>query len=230
MAKRSTPQYPSNSLGVNIPVRNGRDTPEEEELIETEELEKEDLPERRPKARLKKKKRNTLFSFLFREGKDIVIYIWSEVFLPGVKEMIQSGLENGIDMAFNGTDDYSGYGGKRNRSGGPRVISYNDYFNGSSRSKRNKRRTRPKRANRLDGITFEFPGEARQVLNTMIEAQDEYGVVSISDFLEAAGLHETIEPTDTVRGWGENISRAKIRKTNDNDFVIDFPRPENISE
>ena len=94
---------------------------------------------------------------------------------------------------------------------------------------RNKR-TKPKRTNRLDGISFEFAPEAREVLNKLINLQEEYGAVSISDYLEEAGLHENIEPIDTVKGWRENIRRAKVKRTKDNDYVIEFPRAENISE
>lgn len=229
-SKKQTPNFPPNSIREKVPIRNNGGSSLSIESEDEEEIQEVEEQIKKPRGRIKKRKRNTLFSFLFREGKEIVVYVWEEVFIPGIKEMFQTSLENGIDMIFNGPDEYEDRHGRRRRSGGPRIISYNDYFQDNSRSRKSRRTPRPRKMSRIDGISFEFAAEARQVLSSLIDLQREYGSVSVSDYLEASGMSEAVQTMDTVRGWGEEIRRAKILKTKDNDYVIDLPKERNISE
>lgn len=239
MAKKTIPsndledQFPSNSrfkkAEENLPVRNDREDLPNDEIVDNQENIKDPIAKAKIKKKRKKRK-NTVFSFIYREGKEILLYLWEDVLIPGIKETVQSGLENGIEMMFNGPDeDYRGSRTRR-RSGEPRIISYNDYFQSDSRKSRRMRPTRERRrTSKLDGISFEFIHEARQVLNHLKNIQEEYGCVSVSDYLEASGLTENIEAVDSVRGWDESIQRASISRTRDNDFIINLPRTISIS-
>lgn len=74
-----------------------------------------------------------------------------------------------------------------------------------------------------DALTFATRGEAEQVLETMLEAIDVYGFVSVADLYDFAEVDPQYQKwTDNKYGW-TNLSRATTKRTRDG-YTLALPK------
>lgn len=168
------------------------------------------------KGSVKKKKnnvRNIKDTFVSEEANNVTSYVVSEILVPTIKKTIVDIITNAAEMIF-------GTGSSRRSSGGSGTyVSYNKYS-----SSRNDRfasgSTRIANVYSYDDILFETRADAERVLENMDEAMDKYGLVSVADMCDLAGVR--CDYTDSNYGW-TNIRSADIIRVRDG-WIIKMPK------
>lgn len=179
--------------------------------------------------------------FIAEDIHNIKEYLWNEVVVPSIKNLISDGVSNFIDMLLFGQTrggrtafglsnsvkritPYSSLYSTNNVSGN-RVVKYNDI--------------QPERPRGLDryscqDILIEFsPNEspndtknrATYVLTRMRMYLNEYGMVAVADLYDAVGIVPDKE--DNHWGW-RDLSRASIQSCRDG-YLIRMPAVEPIN-
>lgn len=133
------------------------------------------------------KKASIFSSVIADDAASIGSYIINDVIVPTVKRAIVDAVSDGVSMLFLGEKTSS-----KKRSSGD-YISYRDYSR-SSRD-RDESSSRP----RYDDIVLERKSDAEEVLSTLDDIIDEFGVASINDLYELVGIHG--EYTNNKYGW-----------------------------
>ena len=72
-----------------------------------------------------------------------------------------------------------------------------------------------------DEIIFDSRGEAEEVLDNMFELLTEYGIVSVMDYYDLAGV--STKHTDQNYGW-DDLSSAVVKRISRDEHIIDLPR------
>lgn len=142
--------------------------------------------------------------------------LFKDVLVPGVKKLLSNLLKDGIDMILNGNVD------RRSSSDrfGAEYVSYNKYSDrryddrpvGGGYSSRN--------SYSFNEYIFDTKADAERVLARLDEAIGMYGVVSVADLRDVAGLSQ--EYTDNKYGW-TNIRNAEIRRVSDG-WLLKMPK------
>lgn len=167
------------------------------------------------KGKVKVKKKSELHkfasSFVSEDASKVKSYVIGDVLIPAIKKAISDIITNGIDMILYGETGHS------RRSSSSRV-SYSKYYD----DRRDDRRSDSSLRSRydVDDVLFETRDEAKDVLERMDELIDTYGVASIADFYDLAGV--TGNYTDNKYGW-TNLSAADVVRVRDG-FMIKLPR------
>lgn len=165
-------------------------------------------------VRTKKKSEMSKFRdvFIAEDVSNVKSYIVMDVLIPAAKKAISDIVSNGIDMILYGETK------GRKSSVNASYISYRDYG-----LKRDDRRpsSRGRNAFSYDEIIFDNYGEADDVITRMGELLDTYGVVSVADMYDLAGL--TCDFTFNKYGW-TSIRNAEVRRSGDG-YVIKLPNP-----
>lgn len=166
-------------------------------------------------VRTKKKGEISKFKdvFISEDMSNVKSYIIMDVLIPAAKKAISDIVSNGIDMLL--------YGETRGRKSSVNAsyVSYRDYS--SKRDDRRPSATRSRNVFDYDEIIFDDRGEAEDVITRMGELLDTYGVVSVADMYDLAGL--TCDFTFNRYGW-TSIRTAEVRRTGDG-YTIKLPRP-----
>ena len=162
------------------------------------------------KTKKKSELRKLADTFISEDATSIKSYIILDVLIPSAKKAISDIVTNGIDMLLYGES-----GVRRNRSSSSRV-SYRDYYDSHRR-----RDDRPIRSGyTYDDIIFDDRGEAEEVRERMDELIDAYGVVSVADMFDLAGI--TCQYTDNNYGW-TNIRNATVERVRDG-YILRMPK------
>lgn len=138
-------------------------------------------------------------------------YILMDVLIPAFKKAISDIVTNGIEMILYGEVGRSGKRPTADR------VSYRDYYDSS----RDRDRAKPAARYSFSDLTFENRGDAERVLDRMDELIATYGMVSVADMLDTAGIVPNY--TDNKYGW-TSLRNAKVIRTRDDDYMIDLPR------
>lgn len=150
-------------------------------------------------------------TFINEDVENVKSYILMDVLVPAAKKAISDIVVNGIDMIL--------YGEVRDRKpGNSSYVSYNKYSSGRDRDDRSSYRTRTGYSH--DDIVLDTRGEAEAILNNMDGLIDTYGVVSVADLYDLAGI--SCSYTDNKYGW-TNIRNADIIRVRDG-YVIKMPK------
>ena len=206
---------------------------EEDEVLikEGKELVKRRVLPPNVKTRVRKK---TFFqrigqTFLGEDAGSVGLYIVQDVLIPAAKETIQSMITGGIDMLLYGERGRSYSPIKRNRE----RTSYSSYYNNSPGRFDRREGTRSREISRtpgihsdLDGISWERPGDAEEVMDALEETLEEYGQVSVADYYEMAGVGALTQWTDYKWGW-LSLDRARIVRTHSG-WELSLPRPREL--
>lgn len=164
-------------------------------------------------AKVKKKSEVRKFAdiFLAEDIANVKNYIFSDVLIPTIKKAISDIVTNGVDMVLYGETE-------RTKRGSASKIQYGSMFKSSDRRE-------PVSRNRgiadYDDIIFDSRGAAETVLSVMDEAVDKYGVVSVGDMYDLAGI-TTTNYTVNKYGWSD-LSTAQVVRVRDG-FMIKLPR------
>ena len=177
------------------------------------------------KGKAKTKKKSELSriasNIISEEAKSIKEYAIYDVVIPVVKDTITQLIKGSIDMLFYG-EVRSSSSSRRNSSNASRV-SYRDYYDD-----RNTRRdlTRTSTRYSYDDITFECRQDAEEVLNRMDEIVEQYGVVTVADLFDLAGITGN-GYTDQNYGWTSTRS-ASVERNRHGEFFLKLQRPSSI--
>lgn len=121
-----------------------------------------------------------------------------------IREGIKNKIANGVDKAIFGEER------PRYRS----KVSYSNYYDRYSTRRRELRQL-------ADEVIFETRKTAEKVLGEMKDIHEKYGVVTVADFFELAG----IDPVYTDNAWGWiDLSDAKVIRVRAG-YHIDLPEP-----
>lgn len=155
-------------------------------------------------------------SFFGDDGKGVLHYVIYDVLIPAAKSTISDMVSGGIEVLLFG--DTKGRNVKRDK--GKSFVSYSSYYNGIS-DKRDRDRDRSSRArHNFDDIVFETRGEAEEVLSCLVDLIEDYGMASVGDYYDLAGI--TSNFTDDKYGW-DNLSSASVSRDR-NGYVINLPK------
>ncbi|MCC8151381.1 MAG: hypothetical protein LIO96_08000 [Lachnospiraceae bacterium] len=168
------------------------------------------------KAKTKKKgeMRKLAEVFVPEDTESVKSYIFEDVFVPAVKDILLDTVK-----ALLGVGDS---GSSRKRTGASRV-SYQKYYDG--RDRREERSSRRRVGYDYDDVILETRADAVEVLDGLDEAIDVYGVVSVADLYDLAGLEHNY--TDNKYGW-DDIRSASIVRLRNNEYMIKMPKAKPI--
>ena len=175
------------------------------------------VPNRReiePVVRGKKRSRG---SGLAVEVQSISNSLFAEIVLPAIKNAIVDFFSNGVAMMMFGQSN-SGYGGRE-----PRHRSYDRPYRQRSpkRHRREPRYAEPEEV--FEDIFYRSRSDAELVLGKMMSLTADYGVATMGDLYNLAGLSSN--RTHERYGWTD-LGGTRVQYTPNDGYVIDFPEPE----
>lgn len=182
--------------------------------------EKPDHQEKVISGSAKKVKKNGLEKmadvFVEEDLKSVKQSVLRENVIPGTKELIANTLHNAIDLIFFGESNHRQ---ARKRNG---YTSYSQIF--TSKNAANGGVTNKPRRNRhsYQEISVETRDEANDILEALADQIETYGIASVADLYEFAGLDT--DWTDNDYGW-EDITEASVIRRSHDEYVIRMPRP-----
>lgn len=182
---------------------------------------KEKLPEKKVEKVIKGnaniKKRSELSKvkdmFISEDARNVKSYVILDVLIPAIKKAVSDIVTNGIDMILYGE---TGHSKKSSPVGG---ISYRNYYDRKDDDYRYGG-SRARTGYSQDDIIVDSRGEADEILERMDELIATYGVVSVADLYDLAGI--TCAYTDNKYGW-TSIRNAEVRRVRDR-YVIKMPK------
>lgn len=153
-------------------------------------------------------------AFFSEALQDVIDYIFNEVLIPSLKELVREFIE----VWLFGTGD--GYYRRRSRH------DRDDLVRELRRERREETRTR-KRKLSISSIEFETRSEAASVLNQMNEYCRKYGVCSVSAFYDFIDCDRPDDWTHDRWGWGWNeLDRARVIRKNNGWYAISIAEPD----
>ena len=151
--------------------------------------------------------------FISEDVANVKSYVLMEVLVPAVKKAISDIVTDGIDMIL-----YGSTGGHKKSSTNASYVSYRSYSDKKDDRYYDSRNTRTGYS--YDDIILNTRSEAEEVLLSMNELLDRYGVVSVADLYDLVGV--TGNYTDNRYGW-TNIRNAEVVRVRDG-YLLKFPR------
>lgn len=183
--------YPSNSFKSR----------EEKKKLEDKKVEKV------VKGKVKTKKKSGIQkltgNIISEDAKSVKSYILMDVLVPAVKDAIEDIVTNGIHMLLRGEASPRYKGGS-----GVSKISYNKVYDSKDR-RYSRSESRARIGYNFDDIVLETRGEAEEVLSSMDDLIERYGIVSVADMYELVGIIANY--TDNKYGWTSLRSAEAVR-------------------
>ena len=179
------------------------------------------------KAKVKEKtfKQKCKEAIIAEDVGDLKEYAVLKVLIPAAKKTIRNLIMNTIDIRFFGKV----LGGGESSSKGGRVVDYDRYSRLSREDdddyiprKRSESSSQTLRMDELSNVQFESEDAAVNVLRYLRGAVEEYGMVTVADFLEKADLR-----ANTIhRKWGwYDLDRASVEYDPDTElYYISLPK------
>lgn len=166
------------------------------------------------KVRKKSSARKVLNFFAADDAQDIGSYILLDVIKPAAKKLIWDILAGGLKMALFGDADTGS-----TKPGSASRISYQKFYE-KDRDRVPVRSGRSRLGYDFDDIILETRSEAEDILGRMDEIVDNYGIVSVADFYDLAGIEGN--HTDNKYGWTD-IRNASIIRSHGG-YIIKLPK------
>ena len=140
-------------------------------------------------------------------------YVFMDVFVPAVKELLYKILVDSADMFL-----FGGTGSHKSKSGSK--VSYRSYYD----DKRDRRDDRPTTRSRFDYDDIIYPNrrDAEAVRSQMLEILDNYQLVSVLDMYDLAGMGNEAPYTANRYGW-TNLRNAEVKRVRDG-YIIELPK------
>lgn len=152
---------------------------------------------------------------------DVKEYLVWDVLLPALKDTISDLFKKGIDAMLFGDSRPNTV----KRSGSTSKVSYSSYYEREKeRKNRGYRRYNRRAGHSFDDVIFERRNDAENVLEQLVDITYQYGLCSVADFYELAGIDS--EYTDEKWGWGE-LSEARVERVR-NGYIVNLPKPEQL--
>lgn len=177
-------------------------------------------------------------------GKEVGGYIFQEVLVPSLKEVVIETITQFVENALRRPDQEVGYRGRPRWAQGYRPSGRSGYiqYNNSSGSRSSswdrerdaRRRDEPPYSTRRERSGFELKEviflthhDADNVIRELEHVASEYGHASVVDYYDAIGM--THEYTDERWGWyGNTLSRAHVKRLAHQEFILVLPPPERL--
>lgn len=154
--------------------------------------------------------------FISEDAANVKSYVIMDVIVPAFKKLVYDIFTDGIDMILYGG---SGGGGRKKTSSGNK-ISYRSYYD-DRREDRRESSYRDRKRFDYDDIEFESRVEAEAVRNEMMDCTERYGMVSVADMYDMAGLSAPY--TSSNFGW-TSIRTSEVKRVRGGKYVIELPR------
>lgn len=151
--------------------------------------------------------------FISEDAANVKSYIFMDVLVPAIKKAISDIVVDSIDMIF-----YGGSGGGRRKSSSGNKVSYRSYYDDRHDNRRESYRN-PGRFDYED-IVLTYRSEAEAVRDEMMDCIERYGMVSVADMYDIAGL--TPPHTANKYGW-TSIRTAEVKRVRDG-YILDLPK------
>lgn len=155
--------------------------------------------------------------FISEDIANVKSYIFMDVLVPAIKKAIYDIVTNGVDMFLYGNTG----SGKSKTTGSGSKVSYRNYYdqkNGSN--SRGSENTKSSNGFEYDDIEFGTRGEAEAALEQMRDAVARYGMVTVADLYDMAGL---VAPfTSQKYGW-YTVDGVSVTRTRDG-YILKLPR------
>ncbi len=162
-------------------------------------------------------------AFISDDFKNVRSYLLFDVIVPAVKDTTMNFLTSGLEMLFYGESR-----GNRNirRDGRRTYTDYSSYHGNRNTPPFTPNRApsysyNPRAAHDFSAITFESRKDAENVLSMLVDFTVQYGMTSVADFYELAGVDSSY--TDQGFGWSE-LSTACVDRVR-NGYILRLPRP-----
>lgn len=156
--------------------------------------------------------------FVPEDTENVKSYILMDIIIPGIKNAIA----DVVSIILFGE---AGHIGKSSRDRGSK-ISYQRYYRDEREDRRDFGRPKASAGFDYDDIIFETRGDADLVLDQLESAIAIYGIVSVADLYDLAGI-TCRSYTANRYGWTD-IRTAKVIRTRDG-YVLQLPRTVQIN-
>lgn len=153
--------------------------------------------------------------FISEDASSVKSYIFEDVLIPTVKKVISEIVSNSVDIILYGG---SGRGGSGRRS--ENKVSYRSYYDDRHDDRRDTDRYNPRSRFEYEDIVFNTRGEAEAVRRQMLDVIERYGMVTVADMYDMAGL--TAPYTGNGYGW-TNIRSAEPVRVRDG-YILRLPK------
>lgn len=148
---------------------------------------------------------------------DAAGYVFTEVLVPALKNMLSDMIQNGTDIIL--------FGESRGGSRRSRRIDGSNYVSYSSYADDNRRPVYSYGGRyRVDDIILESKADAEDVMDNLIETIDKYGVATVADLYDLIG--KSSQYTDNDYGWTD-LSLSKTRPVREG-WLLDLPKPKSV--
>lgn len=164
-------------------------------------------------SEFKKFKKN----FFAEDAKTVKGQVFTSVIIPGIQRLITDMVKTSIDVLI--------YGGRSrdNRDSRSGYVSYSSYSSRNARSEYNKIPEAVYNKNTafsFNEVVLFDRGEAEEVLMSLRDQIDRYGMVSVADFYDMVG--QSAPYTANKYGW-RNLDNVGIDRVRDG-YSINFPK------
>lgn len=162
------------------------------------------------------------------DAKSVGQFLVQDVLIPALKSLISETIGGGLDRFLYGS---SSSVRSRGLSGGNRQTntSYQMMYNGGvnrSVGPDHQLSDRARANHDFSELVFNQRGDAEQVLDNLIVAIQEYGMVSVHDLYNLVGIVGSF--VDNKFGWTD-LQYAEIRAVRGGNYLLVLPRPIDIS-
>lgn len=164
-------------------------------------------------------------TFVKDDISEVKEYVWQDVILPKLKDIVSETINNTVDMLL--------YGEQRsrrgiNRSGGSSYVSYSSQYRvvPDSRGSRSDMTRDSRGGYNLSNLVFDTRVDAENVLGDLNDLVEDYGMASVSDFYKFAGMDEQSTYMDRRWGW-DDLTTARVTRVRDG-YSIEMPRPRQL--
>lgn len=206
------PEYPDNSHSArDNPTPAVTQQPQQEKKLEK-------VVSGTTKTKKKSEARKIAGIFVPDDMTSVKSSILQDVIVPGIKKAIA----DVVSIILFGETGRIGGGRKANNS----TVSYQRYYDDRRDDRRDYNRPRAIGGFEYDDIVFETRGDAELVLEQLEAALDQYGLVSVADLFDLAGV--------TCRGYTANkygwtdLRNSKVIRVRDG-YILQLPRTVQIS-
>lgn len=164
--------------------------------------------------------------FLADADGSVVDYVFGEVLIPALKDMMTDAVSQGFERMIYGETRSNNRRARPTSSAfssNPNRVAYNQY---SSANQRRDERPSPRRraSHDFDQVILGSRAEAIDVIESLRDIIGKYEVVSVQDLYEMIG--EEFHHTDSKWGWTD-LTDAMPRRVS-NGYLLELPKTEPI--
>ncbi len=174
-------------------------------------------------------------TFIKDDAQSVGEYLMFDVLIPAAKNAFSDLVTTGVNMLLFGENRAPS---SVKRSGDRSYVSYNNYYRGSAYSNnlietreyqpRSSQRSTPspREVRKFDQVEVPSRKEAEDVLNAMVDRTIMYGMASVADLYDLAGVPSVY--TDNDWGW-DSLQGSRIERSR-HGYVIRVPQPHLLEE